>query len=353
LSQSFSDGADNDATKEFDGATGAEGASDTAAPPAADQGVTDAPKPEGKPFDPLAVTRQAIEATNPKAEEGDEGAPGPEAKKDEPPGPKGPDEPKEASEQDDAKLPFGKHPRFRQVISERNEARQKIADMEPDAIAYREVTDFMGRNSLKAEEVQEGFAIMAALKNDPARAWQMLSPHIERLRAVTGQVLPEDLRKRVDDGLVDEDTAGELARRRASEAHATASAAERRQMEADQRVREAGAARAAAVDGFINERSSKDPDFALKEPLLRGAILEAIERRRATNQPVVTPNDAVALVQGVYDDLGKKVAALRGGQRRDRGPIGAPPSGMSSSTPALPAPRTPLDVTRMALATGG
>ncbi|MEI7837901.1 MAG: hypothetical protein WCK05_15980, partial [Planctomycetota bacterium] len=123
--------------------------------------------------------------------------------------------------QDDAKLPFAHHPRFKELLNQNRDLRSSKVTKEEfevhraDANSYRKVTGFMDTYGLKIEDVAEGFNIMALMKTDPAAALKRLQSHYNQLQKVTGNVLPDDLREKVESGFTDEETARELARRRA------------------------------------------------------------------------------------------------------------------------------------------
>lgn len=64
----------------------------------------------------------------------------------------------EEGDDPDAQVPFHNHPRFKQVLQERD-------SYKADADQYRNITEFMSTNKLIGEEVAEGFEIMALLKS--------------------------------------------------------------------------------------------------------------------------------------------------------------------------------------------
>ena len=71
-------------------------------------------------------------------------------------------------------VPFHKHPRFKEVIDQRNKYRE-------GAEQYEQITGFLAQNNLSAEEAAQGFQIMALMKNDPAAALDALSPFVQQL----------------------------------------------------------------------------------------------------------------------------------------------------------------------------
>ena len=121
-------------------------------------------------------------------------------------------EPLDASDEDDdgevpdrGPVPYD---RFQKVISQKNEYKEGHNQ-------YQKITSYLASNNINAEEASTGLQIMALMKNDPQRALEALTPYMETLRQLTGDVMPDDIRERVDDGYMDEDAGKELARARA------------------------------------------------------------------------------------------------------------------------------------------
>lgn len=318
--------------------------------PAAEQGVT--AEGEAKPseeFDALAVTRAALKETEAEGKPDAEGAPGPTEGKTEEADAEAPADPKKAAEADDANLPFGKHPRWKEVLAERNGWRQKAEEYEPHARQYRQVLDFMSSNNLAAPEVQELFSIGAMLKADPVKALEMMRPHYERLQHLVGEKLPEDLHEKVEDGRLDEASARELAQTRSKAALLETGVREQRERQAHAAEAQEASARSAAAEAYVAGKQANDPDFALKQPLLRGAIREALDDAIAEGRSPRTPADVNRIMDTAY---GRVTAALKAANpNRNRPVLRTVPSGMSS-TPATPVPKTALEVTRAALARG-
>ena len=124
--------------------------------------------------------------------------------------------PKTSEEEEDwSDVPFNKHPRFQSLVQEKNRLKSEAGQHREDAEQYRKITDFITTNRLSAEEAAEGFRVMSLMKNDPAKAYEVLQGHLEGLAKTTGAELSEDLQVKVDDGLLDEDAAQELSRARA------------------------------------------------------------------------------------------------------------------------------------------
>jgi hypothetical protein len=221
------------------------------------------------------------------------------------------------AEADDSALPFHNHPRWQQVLRERDALR-------PDAESYQAIETFLQDNGVTAEEAAEGYQVMALLKrNDPASLQQALEwfePRVQALRDALGADLPADLQQRVDDGELDADVAAELAASRATlalsaraEEAGTRRSEEARQAEA---VHQAATAVVTAVDQWEAQIKKTDPDYAKKAEMVATTIT-------ATMATSPTAEEAVKIAQAAYEKVNGTFAALR-----------PPPKAVNTITPA-------------------
>lgn len=246
----------------------------------------------------------------------------------------GAEQPKEPDNENFSDVPFNKHPRFQQLVRQRNE-------FKVDADRYRNVQNFLDQNGLTPEETADGLVIMGLMKTNPQEAWARLRPTIENLMIAAGELLPNDLRQRVQGGEITAETALEISRARAGQASIEA----RMQHEAQfaQRRQQAEAVRSiqTAATGWESDRQAKDPNFAAKiEPLRREiAYLQHVEG---------IPNSA----EGVKDQLNRAYAAVNKAlppktpvQPTTRRPVQPLPRGQGAAN-ARPEVKSTLDIIR-------
>lgn len=276
------------------------------------------------------VVEEAVKDAAPEPE-------APEAKADEEPAPDGQAEAQpEAQPDEDEKLPFGKHPRWKQVLGERNEARAKLEELAPKAEQYGHIERFMDTNGLSTDEVVKGFKVMALMKTDPVAARQALQEYIDMLDPLVGNVLPDDLRGEVDEGYVTEERARELARLRASQQLNTQRQQHVQQQLEQQRLAQQQeqqvASQRSAVLAWESQTKARDPDYDAKKewvvPELRALMVE--------HQPT-SPEQMVQLCQTAYDNVSKRLA-----RTMPRRPEVRPAASSTSSatTSAQPAPKS-------------
>lgn len=158
-------------------------------------------------------------------------------------------------------VPFHKHPRFQEVIRQRNGFRE-------DAGRYQNVLTYLDTNNLTSDEAAGALATFARAKVDPAGAFAELKPWLQNLLIAAGEVMPDDIKARVDKGEITADVGLELSRERAkSKSHES-----RQGFEAQRTARTAQTTLVTELvgtaDDWAKDRRVKDPNFAAKEPLL-------------------------------------------------------------------------------------
>jgi hypothetical protein len=216
---------------------------------------------------------------------------------------------------EDADVPFHKHPRWQELKRERD-------TFKSDAEQYQSIQQFMRVNQLEPEEVAAGYEIMALMRRDPQAALDKLLPYVQQLELVTGARLPDDLAARVNDGVVDKETAAETARLRFESQRRTAEA------EAASRREQAQSAQAtiqtiqSAVRAVEQEIRTADPDFARKQPFLVDRVRVLI----AAEQPK-TPEEASAIVRKAHSEVSELLKPMI-----QRKPVRTMTSGDSSTS---------------------
>lgn len=201
-------------------------------------------------------------------------------------------QPTEPDNENFSDVPFNKHPRFQQVLG-------KLKAAETDAQRYRNVETFITEQGLSGDEAAELLQIGGLIKTNPVEAWKRVLPTIQQLAIAAGEVLPEDLRQRVQNGEVSKEVAFDLSRQRAANQSLTArqewernNSQQRQMVETQQQI-------GLTVNSWESERRARDPNFEAKLP--------AIEREVAWIQSKEgKPRD----VNGVRDQLQRAYTAV-------------------------------------------
>lgn len=240
-------------------------------------------------------------------------------------------------DEDYSDVPFHKHPRFQHLLRAKKAA-------EGDATRYRNVQQFMDQNGIDAEEASNLLIFAALLRTDPPEAWKMAQPVMQQLLQACGEVLPDDLKQKVDAGEMSAEAAAEVARSRAR----VKSVEDGRTFEQQQRERrekqELEKSLYTTATTWAADRRKKDPNFAAKEPLLKKEIAWLQSQEGVPNTPdgVLDQLTRAYKAVAVPVTVKKPNAAPAVGQGAQRRPSAA---GGASGT-AQPKPRSTLDIIR-------
>lgn len=254
----------------------------------------------------------------------------------------------EKDAEEEAKVPFHKHPRWQKTLAQKRELQEKVAQYEQEreplvtkATQLDQIGSFMVHNSLVPEEMSEGMEIMALMKRDPVAALEALRPKIEALEVAAGIKFPSDIQEKVDAGHVDVGAAQELTRLR-FEAAAKGATAEVATGKLEQiNVQTLQTNMRSAVQTWEQDLKTRDPDYLHKQSFV-------IDRTRVLAQqtPPKTPEEAVALAKQAYDDVTKQFSKV---VPRKTAVTPSPTSGQSS-TRSEPAPKSLEDIVRQNIA---
>lgn len=230
--------------------------------------------------------------------------------------------------------------RMKQLLTQRNTARDEMKALEPDALVGKQVTEFVARAGLSADEVNQGFEVMRLVKQDPPGALKVLAPLVDSLRDAVGQgTLPQDLQQAVDEGRITQELASEIAQQRAGTNLAKGqlqrvtqqTEQERQQREHNEHVERVSG----AVTKFNATLQRTDPDYKLKE----GPLLREVERRILREGFPKSEEAGLELVKAALKDVDAEIARIRPAQVQSIKPI----TGGGSSPSAKPAPTSMLE----------
>lgn len=290
-----------------------------------------APSPEqGEPEDLLSVVRDVVANRGEKPTVAASPAAGEETVETE-------DEKAAAAakneDEDYSTVPFNKHPRFQQLLKQRNE-------FKVDAVRYQNVQKFMTEHNLGAEETASGLSIMGLAKTNPQEALKQLQPFLETLLVAAGEVLPNDLQARVDKGEITHAVAVELSRSgaqlRAHQTQQTFAQQKREREDADNHV----ASLRGAAQAWQADRVRLDPNFAAKLTPIMKEVGWLQKTEGVPNTPEGVKEQLVKAYKTVNASLAPAVAAPA------PKPAITPVIGGQVNGNARPAPASILDIVR-------
>ena len=243
------------------------------------------------------------------------------------------DEADEEENSDKGPVPYK---RFQQVNQEKNEYKEGHRQ-------YQQITTYLASNNINAEEASMGLQIMALMKNDPSKALEALQPYMQALQNVTGETMPDDIRSKVDDGYMDEDTGRELSRARA-EAAALRQQNERAVAQSQQVQNQQVLNHLAnTVTEWENKTRQTDPDYDLKQDEIDDRVRVLVsEKGRPT-----TEADAIALAEQAHAEVTQR----HKGRQITRKPMRTSSGGKLGGTPT-PEPNSLLEAVQNAMANG-
>tara|TARA_B100000963_G_scaffold360543_1_gene391808 strand:+ start:286 stop:1290 length:1005 start_codon:yes stop_codon:yes gene_type:complete len=245
--------------------------------------------------------------------------------------------PDEAEEEENAKLPFHNHPRFKQVIKERKEAKEQLELARKDQDEYKKITSYLEANNLTADEAAQGFQIMAMMKSSPTEAIKALTPYMNSLQEATGQTLSDDIREKVDQGYMDEDIGKELSMARAENERLKKLNESQSQQQDLAKQRQNIDQLANAVTEWENKIAQTDPDYSRIEKEVNDRVrVKVLEAGRPETQ-----EQALKIAQEAYNEV-------KGRHVTTKTPIKATQGGKLGGTP-MPEPKSLMDVVEMAL----
>lgn len=240
---------------------------------------------------------------------------------------------------DAQELPFHKHPRWQEMVAEREA-------LKPKAEQFEKINTFMASNGLTPQEVAEGMYVMALMKNNPVEAYQRLNGYVQNLARFTGDVLPPELQSKVDEALIDKESAKELARLQAERDLMLTRQAQQYQLSQQeseyirqQEIVAQSQAMVNAVSQWEQVERSKDPEWSAKYEMVQDRVKALLAERPASN-----PSEAIEIARRALSDVNARLRPLAGRNT----PLRTPTSSMSSVN-ASPAPRSLADVIRLGL----
>jgi len=279
----------------------------------------------------LDVVKNAGRRVEPESVTSTEGKEG-EASEDSRPGQAVKDDASKVHAKPEEKLPFHNHPRWKEVLQERDQYKVKSEQ-------YTKIENYMTSNGLQPNEVAEGFYVMSLIRNNPIEAYKVLHGHLQKLAPVVGAVLPKDIEEKVDQGSLDAESARELAQARA---RANVLSQQQQRSMVEQQTKEEKSRRESARSAVVSWENSirqRDPDYSAKQQFIRDRVRAMIQQGEPSSS-----QEAVAIVEKAYAEVTEQMLKVMPRPQSSRQAV----STASSSVSAQPKPRSLLDVVRQA-----
>ena len=260
----------------------------------------------------------------------------------------------DANKQKDEDLPFHNHPRWKEVMAENRTLREQAAEFEglkEPAERYTKLNGFLIENNLSGQDFTNMLNIGVAMKTDPEKALQMLEPFYNALLRMNGQIIPDDIQAKLDQGVIDQETAKTMAVERArstnlnqqleTERERRAQQQQQTQQEREHSQRVAHVQKIQeAVKTWETTWQQSDTDYSMLMPFVRDRITTKVQQKPPTN-----PEEAVAIAEAA-----KKEIMTEMGKMKPKTAVNTVPTAVNTNRPPNAAPKNGLDVVRNALA---
>jgi hypothetical protein len=230
-------------------------------------------------------------------------------------------------------VPLNKIERFREVLAENRQLKGQNEQYKQLDTTFAEIGADARKMGLSEQDLAQLFAWPRMLANDPKAAVEQLHAFAAQWQEKIGHTLPVDLKQKVDDGTLDEDSAKEIAQLRASAALAktrtTAESIEREQASTAQRRNEI----VTSVNAYQDELRRTDPDYTLEKHEMVVDSLTAMVTARGVPSTVA---DARAMAKEAYDNVTRRLAKFKPQPRA----VASPQVGRRLNKPAESQPKS-------------
>tara|TARA_X000000950_G_C13919966_1_gene662904 strand:+ start:9933 stop:10916 length:984 start_codon:yes stop_codon:yes gene_type:complete len=244
--------------------------------------------------------------------------------------------PPAAAEESLDNVPLHLQPRFKEVIAEKNSYKHGHEQ-------YSKIQNYLKEMKLTAEETAQGLTIMGLMKNDPRQALEQLKPIMDNLQIATGERLPDDIKQKVEEGYLDEESAQELSMSRAEAINAKNQnqqlVNEQQEMAKQDQLDEIGN----AVTAWEENARQNDPDFDLKQDEVDDRVSALV---REYGRPS-TIEQATEMAQTALDQVNDRYTKRNSNKK----PIRSLSGGKLGGSP-VPEPKSLLEAVQNAMASG-
>ncbi len=188
----------------------------------------------------------------------------------------------EPTPSDDSKLPFHQHPRWQEVIKERDSLKQATEALKPFIDQQKNLDSYLRTNRITPDQFSEALQFLALQNSNPAEAYnKYVKPLNERLGKYEGQVIPPDLQEKVDRGVLTAEDAAAWSKQRANAEFTQ----QRLQQDA---VSQEEQAQATALDDWVSQKRKSDPDYEVKREEIEDRHLKLVSlewQKQGIGQP--------------------------------------------------------------------
>jgi hypothetical protein len=241
-----------------------------------------------------------------------------------------------------ADVPLNKIERFRAVLEENRQLKGSNERYRSIDSTLNDISSDARKMGLTNEEVAALIAWPRLLAKDPQAAVEQLNQFAATWQEKVGHSIPADLRQKMDDGLLDEATAKEMAQLRAQ----SALDKHRQTAETEDRERASTAQRQIEIRDSVNayqaELKASDPDYT---PEKHEMVVDALTALVTAKGVPTTVADARAMAKTAYDTVSKRLEKFKPQPRA----VASPTVGRRLNKPAESQPKSMREAIEQAL----
>jgi hypothetical protein len=242
---------------------------------------------------------------------------------------------------EDKDLPFHKEPRFQELVTQKNEARQQLEAVKPLVAQAQALQGFLAEHNIPPQEFQAALTYLQLKRTDPAKAYQQLKVDYDALAMMNGETLPADLQVEVAAATMSPERAKEIARLRGQTQYQSWQQQNGQMNQQQQQIQMIQA----ASSQWTQNKQIADPD------LKPGSNLWQLVQDKINAQPPFrSPQEAYAGSEKAYTDAKAFLAKL---QPRLVVPSRRVNQHRNSSANDEVVVKTAEDVTKLFIANGG
>jgi len=228
----------------------------------------------------------------------------------------------EEGQEKDEKGPIP-YERFKEVNDKVVEYEAKVKEYEPLAQAHQSIINFCQENNISNEDFQQMLEIGRLIQVDPSAARKAMEPIWNALNGLTGETLPPDLKQEVEDGVLTEVRAKEIAKLRGSRQFSDLQGQNTQKRLQQDQQRQFVTSVQSAVKTWSDTKVMTDPDFKPKAgPNAPDGKYEVFTDKFSvliSHQPPKTVADAVKHAEAAYSAVQKLFGTFRSAKAATKG----------------------------------
>jgi hypothetical protein len=238
--------------------------------------------------------------------------------------------------------------RIESLLNDRTSLRRENEGLKTKTADFDKFIGFVKSANLSNDDMNNGFEIMALMKQDPAKAWDKLQPIIATLQGIVGERLPDDLAEKVRLGYINEVDAKQLARAQNQLQFRDGQAQEAQRRAEEEQVQRETQALVGSVSNAASEwertKAKSDPDWHLKS----ARVHELMKLSVYENGYPKSADEVSKRLNDAHDQISKELRKLNPRPRAIN-----PVTGTASNPRAVAEPKTMLEAIQQGLQATG